>query len=173
MHTVVHLARSSVACVVCVVCVSCVLCASYDADRDHTPHCNQGNNAHWCLVMGYAFENVYLDVRFDAANKACINAVRAFSSESSVAVPFPFCDEEECANYARATDLRVPECCVFAYHGKSLHPSVWRCSELVESNAQLRTLDMAAHPGTKIDAVLDLTSLASVALEVCVWPADG
>ncbi|TPX42580.1 hypothetical protein SeMB42_g04674 [Synchytrium endobioticum] len=88
---------------------------AYDPDFNHEPVLKGGASAHWCLINGCAWPT-------------------SLSSETTISLtPLPRTQSSPVALLDPFDGL-----CLLAYHGKSLHQSVWKYKDLFKSSSNLK-----------------------------------
>lgn len=105
------------------ICLGYPVLIPYDADKNHEPCLNKGQNAHWAILCGVCF----------SVSKDLSSLLEKFTTDNEASHIFNMVsgtETEEILNFASKIG-------VFAYQGKSKHLALWDLDALISSNNNL------------------------------------
>ncbi|GFS32342.1 UPF0692 protein C19orf54 homolog [Trichonephila inaurata madagascariensis] len=105
------------------ICLGYPVLIPYDADKNHEPRLNKGQNAHWAILCG-----MILFVPDD--HSSVLDKFTADNEMSNVYNMASGTETEEILNFAS-------EILILAYQGKSKHFGIWNLNALIQSNNNL------------------------------------
>ncbi|GFT01052.1 UPF0692 protein C19orf54 homolog [Trichonephila clavipes] len=105
------------------ICLGYPVLIPYDADKNHEPCLNKGQNAHWAILCG-----MILFVPGD--HSSVLDKFTADSEMSNVYNMASGTETEEILNFAS-------KILILAYQGKSKHFGLWNLDALIQSNNNL------------------------------------